>query len=95
VRLLLWMQPRSHAAALRSIAMLASVAVLVTIAFLPVQPGGWDLTATEGVLLLGLVALVVIGCWAARSRPIPALIAWANSRPSWSRDLSALRRSTP
>jgi hypothetical protein len=41
--------------------MLASVAVLVTIAFLPVQPGGRNPTATEAVLLLVLVALVIAG----------------------------------
>jgi len=57
--------------------MLASVAVLVTIAFLPVQPGGRDLTATQAVLLLGVVALGVAGCWAARYRPLAALTAWA------------------
>jgi predicted signal transduction protein with EAL and GGDEF domain len=57
--------------------MLAGVAVLVTIAFLPVQPGGRDMTTTEAALFLGAVALVLTGCWAARNRRIPALIAWA------------------
>lgn len=77
MRFLLWMQPRSYSAALRSIVMLVGVAVLVTIAFLPVQPGSRNLTATEAVLLLGAVALVVAGCLAARHRRIPALVAWA------------------
>ncbi len=57
--------------------MLASVAVLVTIVFLPLQPGGRDLTPTAAVLLLGSAAVVITGCWAARYRRIPALIAWA------------------
>ena len=57
--------------------MLASVALLVTIVFLPLQPGRQDLTPTAAVLFLSSVAVVVIGCWAARYRRIPALIAWA------------------
>jgi diguanylate cyclase (GGDEF)-like protein len=57
--------------------MLASVAVLVTIAFLPIQPGGRNLTATQAVVLLGAVALGIAGCWAARHRPRAALVAWA------------------
>ena len=77
MRLLLWMQPRSHAAALWSIGLLASVAVLVTIVFLPLQPGGRDLTPTAAVLFLGSVAVFVIGCWVARYRRIPTLVAWA------------------
>lgn len=77
MRFLGWMQPRSYPAALRSIAMLASVAVLVTIVFLPVQPGNRNLTGTEAVLLLGAVALVLAACWAARHRRLPALVAWA------------------
>ena len=75
--LLLWMQPRSRSAALWSMVMLASVAVLVTIVFLPLQPGSRDLTPTAAVLFLGSAAVVLIGCWAARYRRIPALIAWA------------------
>lgn len=77
MRFLLWMQPRSHPAAVRGIAMLASVAILVTIAFLPVQPGHRNLTMTEAVLVLGAATLVLTGCWAARGRRIPALIGWA------------------
>ncbi len=77
MRVLLWMQPRSHPAALKSLVMLASVAVLVTIVFLPLQPGGQDLTPTAAVLFLGSVAVVIMACWAARYRRIPALVAWA------------------
>ncbi len=77
MRFLLWMQPRSHSAALSSMVMLAGVAVLVTIVFLPLQPGGRDLTPTAAVLILGSVAVVLVGCRAARNRRIPALIAWA------------------
>ncbi|MBK8468297.1 MAG: GGDEF domain-containing protein [Actinomycetales bacterium] len=57
--------------------MLAGVAVFVTIVFLPLQRGGRDLTPTSAVLLLGSVAVVILGCRAARYRRIPALIAWA------------------
>ncbi len=57
--------------------MLAGVAVLVTIAFLPLQPGGRNPTSTEAALLLGAVALLIMACWASRYRRIPALIAWA------------------
>lgn len=56
---------------------LASVAVLVTVVFLPLQPGGRDLTPTAALLFLGSVAVVLIGSRAARYRRIPALIAWA------------------
>ena len=71
------MQPRSHSAALWSIGMLAGVAVVVTIVFLPLQPGGRDLTPTAAVLFLGSVAVAVMGCWAAQYRRVPAMIAWA------------------
>lgn len=77
MRFLLWMQPRSRSAALSSLVMLAGVAVLVTVVFLPLQPGGRDLTPTEAVLFLGSVAVVITGCWAARNRRVPAMIAWA------------------
>ncbi len=77
VRLLLWMQPRSRPAALWSMLMLAGVAVLVTIVFIPLQTGGRNLTSTEAVLLLGSVAVVLAACWAARHRRVPSLVAWA------------------
>ena len=77
MRFLLWMQPRSRSSALRSMVMLTSVAVLVTIVFLPLQPGGRDLTPTAVLVFLGCIAAVIVGCWVARYRRIPALIAWA------------------
>jgi diguanylate cyclase (GGDEF)-like protein len=77
MRFLTWMQPRSRSAALRSIGTLSGVAALVTIAFLPVQPGGRDLTATEAALTLAAVGLVGAACWVAQYRRIPALVAWA------------------
>lgn len=77
MRLLTWMQPRSHAAAVRSIGTLGVVAALVTVAFLPVQPGGRDLTLDEAALNLAAVGLVVAASWVARHHRIPALVAWA------------------
>ena len=44
MRPLMWMQPRSRPAAIRSIITLSVVAAVVTIGFTPIQPGGRDLT---------------------------------------------------
>ncbi|MBD3781865.1 MAG: GGDEF domain-containing protein [Micrococcales bacterium] len=77
MRFLLWMQPRSRSAARSSMVVLAGVAVLVTVVFLPVQTGARNPTPTELLLLLVAVAVVLLGCWAARNRPVPALVAWA------------------
>src|SRR5918997_1091262 len=52
MRLLTWMQPRSRPAALRTLVTLALVAGLVTVVFLPAQPGGEDLTTFEATLNL-------------------------------------------
>lgn len=77
MRLLTWMQPRSRPAALRTLVTLALVAALVTVVFLPAQPGGEDLTPFEAVLNLVAVALVVAGCWMARSHRLASSVAWA------------------
>ena len=77
MRLLTWMQPRSRPAALRTLVTLALVAALVTVVFLPAQPGGRDLTTFEAALNLVAAALVVAGCWMARSRRTASSVAWA------------------
>lgn len=77
MRPLLWMQPRNRRAALQTIGTLAAVAAAVTIVFLPVQPGGRDLTVTAGVANLVVVTVVVSACWLSRFRPALSVIAWA------------------
>ena len=47
MRLLMWMQPRSRAAAVRTLMTLAGVAALITVVFLPIQPGRRDPTPVE------------------------------------------------
>jgi diguanylate cyclase (GGDEF)-like protein len=77
VRLLMWMQPRSRAAAIRTFSTLSVVAAVVTLIFLPVQPGRRDPTMSEAALTLAAAALVVVGCWLSRGRPTASLVAWA------------------
>jgi len=77
VRLLMWMQPRSRPAAIRTLVTLGVVAALVTLVFLPLQPGRRDPTMSEAALTLAAAALVVAACWMARSRRTPSLVAWA------------------
>ena len=77
MRLLMWMQPRSRPAAVRTLVTLAGVAALITVAFLPIQPGRRDPTAVEAALTLVAAGLVIAACWMARSRRTPSLVAWA------------------
>ncbi len=77
MRPLMWMQPRSRPAAVRSIVTLGIVAGLVTIVFMPTQPGERDMTLTEGALTLFGVGLTVAACWLTRRRRTAAMIAWA------------------
>ena len=77
MRLLTWMQPRSRRAAIRTLVTLSGVAALITIAFLPMQPGRRDPTPVEGTLTLVAAGLVVAACWWARSRRTASLVAWA------------------
>ncbi|MCW2759721.1 MAG: Diguanylate cyclase protein [Nocardioidaceae bacterium] len=71
------MQPRSRSSALRCVATLGAVAAAVTVAFLPIQPGGRDLTLTEALLNLVAVGLVIAVCWAVRHRRTASQVAWA------------------
>lgn len=77
MRLLTWMQPRSRSSALRCVGTLGVVASLVTIAFLPLQPGGRDLRLTEALLNVVAVGLVIAVCWAVRRRRTASMVAWA------------------
>src|SRR5688572_14920957 len=77
MRLLMLMQPRSRPAAVRTLVTLAVVAVVITVAFLPMQPGGRDPTLPEATLTLAAAVLVVAACWWARSRRTASLVAWA------------------
>jgi predicted anti-sigma-YlaC factor YlaD len=64
MRLLTCMQPRNRTSALRCVGTLGAVAALVTIAFLPVQPGGRDLGLTAALLTVVAFGLVIAACWA-------------------------------
>jgi diguanylate cyclase (GGDEF)-like protein len=77
VRVLMWMQPRSRPAAIRTLVTLGVVAAVVTFVFLPVQPGRRDPTMAEAALTLAAAAVVVAACWLARTGRIPSLVAWA------------------
>ena len=77
MRPLMWMQPRSRPAAVRSIVTLGLVAGLVTIVFMPTQPGERDMTLTEGSLTLFGIGLTVAVCWMTRHRRTAAMVAWA------------------
>ena len=77
MRPLMWMQPRSRPAAIRSIVTLSVVAAVVTIGFTPIQPGGRDLTLAEAAFTLACVGLFVATCWVTRRRPSAPLVAWA------------------
>ncbi len=77
MRLLMCMQPRSRPAAIRALVTLGVVAALVTLVFLPVQPGRRDPTMAEAALTVAAVGLVVAACWIARTRRTPSLVAWA------------------
>ena len=77
MRPLMWMQPRSRPAAIRSIITLSVVAAVVTIGFTPIQPGGRDLTWAEAGLTLFGVGLFATACWVTRHRPNAPMIAWA------------------
>jgi diguanylate cyclase (GGDEF)-like protein len=74
---LTWMQPRSRSSAVRCVGTLVGVAAVVSVAFMPIQPGRRDLTLTGAVANLVGVALVVAGCWLSRHRRLPAMTAWA------------------
>ena len=77
MRLLVWMQPRSRPAAVKTIATLGAAAALVTLVFLPTQPGERDMTLGEAAVVIGAAALVVAACWMTRSHRIAGLVAWA------------------
>lgn len=77
MRLLTWMQPRSRPAALRTLVTLALVAAVVTVVFLPLQPGGEDLSTLEAGFNLVAMALVIGGCWMARTHRTASSVAWA------------------
>ena len=77
MRVLGWMQPRDHGAAMRSVSILCAVAATVTVVFAPLQPGAQHSGTTGVAVMAGTVALIAAVGLVARSFPAANAVGWA------------------
>lgn len=74
---LLWMQPRDHRAAARTVSTLCAVAAVVTIVFAPIAPGNGQLSPLDIGLAAATVALIALSSRLARFLDDANTVAWA------------------
>jgi diguanylate cyclase (GGDEF)-like protein len=75
--MLLWMQPRDHAAAARTVSTLCAVAVAVSVVFAPLAPASQQLGALPIVLAVAAVVAVALMSWSARYFDEANKVSWA------------------
>jgi diguanylate cyclase (GGDEF)-like protein len=75
--MLMWMQPRDHRAAARTVSTLCAVAVVVTVVFAPIAPSRPGLDGWALVTVVGIVVLMALVSLAARFFDEANMVAWA------------------